>query len=194
MKNITYIFLVLLITSCQTKRENKSPIIDNPNNEWSKFQSSNQAFTIEFPTTEIKRQASDYFDNENIKRKSNAMKINLQDSISKLNFGYSVSYVHFEELNKDEFDLNDFYLLQKEHFTVITGNYATYDKVIDFVGRKGREMQFKINESNSVATYRLITVDSTYYLLQVLTSQDDSTPFNKATRKFFESFEFTTDY
>jgi len=193
MKNIKYILLILLITGCHTKRENKNPIIDNPNNEWNKFQSTNQAFTIEFPIKEIKRQAGDYFDNENIKRKSTAMKINLQDSINKLNFGYSVSYVGFNQLLTGEFELTEFYNWQKEHFKNLTGNDAIYDKQIELYNKIGREMQFKLSNSKAVATYRLIVKDSTYYLLQVLTSTEDSFPLNNATKKFFDSFDFIRD-
>ncbi|SDY10059.1 hypothetical protein SAMN05444411_1252 [Lutibacter oricola] len=193
MKHLRYILILFIITSCQTKKESKILIVDDPINKWNLFESSNQAFTIEFPTSEIKRQAGDYFDNENIKRKSTAMRINLQDSINKLNFGYSASFVNFNQLKTGEFQLTEFYNWQKEHFKNLTGNDPIYDKQIELNNRIGREMQFEFKNHNSIATYRLIVKDSTYYLLQVLTSKEDSFPLNKATRKFFDSFEFIND-
>ena len=65
--------------------------------------------------------------------------------------------------------------------------------MISKLNKIGREMQFKLSNSKAVATYRLIVKDSTYYLLQVLTSTEDSFPLNNATKKFFDSFDFIRD-
>ena len=191
MKNLLkYILVLLIISSCQTKIKEEIKLADDPIKSWHEFESKNKAFIVEFPLSEVRRKEDFYFDEDNIKRKSTMMSINLQDSLNKLNFAYSASYSNFKELQTGEFGIDEFYNWQKEHFIEVTGNNPVYDKEIKIGKLTGREMQFKLINTHTSVRYRLVIKDSTYYLLQVLTSMDDKHPINLASKKFFESFKF----